>query len=156
MKPSAKVIEMSNAVLLGAVKEALREGHSCTLNVRGFSMRPFLEDRRDAVILSPVGSELHEGDAVLAELTPGHYVLHRIFAINDDKVTLMGDGNIRGTELCRKQDICGIVTRYIHPRFSFNANSRMMRCAVPLWRHLLPVRRYLLLIYRIAHKIKLI
>lgn len=147
---------MSNTVLLGAVKEALQEGHSCTLNVRGFSMRPFLEDRRDGVVLKPVGSDLREGDAVLAELTPGHYVLHRIIAIDADNVTLMGDGNIRGTEQCRKQDICGIVTRYIHPRCSFNADSRMMHYAVPLWRKLLPVRRYLLIIYRIAHKIKLL
>lgn len=147
---------MSNAVLLGAVKEALQEGHSCTLNVRGFSMRPFLEDRRDSVILSPVSSDLHEGDAVLAELTPGHYVLHRIIAINADDVTLMGDGNIRGTELCKRQDICGIVTRYIHPRGSFNADSRMMQYAVPAWRKLLPVRRYLLKIYSIARKIRLL
>ena len=119
-------------------------------------MRPFLEDRRDSVVLSPVGSTLHEGDAVLAELTPDHYVLHRIIGIDAEKVTLMGDGNIRGTEQCRKQDICGIVTRYIHPRCAFNADSRMMHWAVPLWRKLLPIRRYLLKLYSIARKIRLL
>ena len=147
---------MSNAVLLGAVKEALQGGHSCTLNVRGYSMRPFLEDRRDCVVLSPVNRALREGDAVLAELTPDHYVLHRIIGIDAEKVTLMGDGNIRGTEQCRKQDICGIVTRYIHPRCAFNADSRMMHWAVPLWRKLLPIRRYLLKLYSIARKIRLL
>jgi hypothetical protein len=156
MKPSAKIIEMNNAVLLGAVKEALQGGHSCTLNVRGYSMRPFLEDRRDSVVLSPVNGALHEGDAVLAELTPGHYVLHRIIGIDAERVRLMGDGNLRGTEQCLKQDICGIVTRYIHPRWAFSADCRMMRWAVPFWRKLLPIRRYLLIIYRIARKIKLL
>ena len=36
-------MEVPNAVLLGQVKEAIREGHTATINVKGYSMRPFLE-----------------------------------------------------------------------------------------------------------------
>ncbi len=34
-------MEVPNAVLLGQVKEAIREGHTATINVKGYSMRPF-------------------------------------------------------------------------------------------------------------------
>ena len=36
-------MEVPNAVLLGQVKEAIREGHTVTIYVNGFSMRPVLE-----------------------------------------------------------------------------------------------------------------
>lgn len=45
-------MEVPNAVLLGQVKEAIREGHTATINVKGYSMRPFLEHCRDKVRLA--------------------------------------------------------------------------------------------------------
>jgi hypothetical protein len=71
-------------------------------------------------------------------------------------VTLMGDGNIKGTETCRKKDICGIVIRYIHPRLSFSATSKTTRRAVRLWRKLLPLRYPLLKLYSLLRKLHLI
>lgn len=70
-------MEVPNAVLLGQVKEAIREGHTVTINVKGYSMRPFLEHCRDKVRLAPF-TDLKVGDAVLAEISPDVYVLHRI------------------------------------------------------------------------------
>lgn len=156
MKQSGRTIEVANNILLGAVKEALREGHSCTINVKGYSMRPFLEHERDRVVVAPITGELRKGDAVLAELCEGHYVLHRIIRVEKGIVTLMGDGNLRGTEQCRKENVCGIVTTYLHPRCSFKAESRRVRTAVRVWQGLLPVRRPLLLIYRIGRKMRVI
>ena len=37
----------ANSVLIPEVIKMLEEGHSVTLPLRGFSMRPFLEDERD-------------------------------------------------------------------------------------------------------------
>ena len=68
----------------------LEEGHSVTLPLRGYSMRPFLEDGRDmALLTSPV--DIKVGDPVLAETQPGFYVLHRIVDMNDEQVVLIGD-----------------------------------------------------------------
>lgn len=154
--PSYKILEIPNDILLGAVKKALREGHTCTISVKGRSMRPFLEDKRDRVILAPITAPLAPGDAVLAEIREDTYVLHRIIGINDNAVTLMGDGNIKGTETCRTEDICGIVIRYIHPRLSFSATSKTTRRAVRLWRKLLPLRYPLLKLYSLLRKLHLI
>jgi hypothetical protein len=58
---------------------------------------------------------LQVGDAVLAEISAGHFVLHRIIDIDGDAITLMGDGNVRGTEHCTTEDVCGVVTEYLRP-----------------------------------------
>ena len=154
--PSYKILEIPNDILLGAVKKALREGHTCTISVKGRSMRPFLEDKRDRVILAPITAPLLPGDAVLAEIREDTYVLHRIIGINGNIVTLMGDGNIKGTETCRAEDICGIVTRYLHPRLSFSATNMATRRAVRMWRALLPIRYPLLKLYSLLRKIHLV
>ena len=41
----------SNASLLPEIANILRDGHTVTLTLRGYSMRPFLEDNRDKALL---------------------------------------------------------------------------------------------------------
>lgn len=151
--------EMPNDILLGLVRDMIREGgtdeqgnhlehHTATIWVKGYSMRPFLEHMRDRVQLAYPSRPLVEGDAVLAEITPGHYVLHRIIQVDGDRLTLMGDGNIRGTEQCRVQDVAGIVTHYIRPKRTILADDPGLCRRVRRWRKYLPIRRYLLLLYK--------
>ena len=145
-------MELPNAVLLGQVKEAIRQGHTATINVKGYSMRPFLEHCRDKVRLSPF-STLEVGDAVLAEISPDVYVLHRIVDKEGGRLTLMGDGNLRGVEYCLREDVVGVVTHYIRPHKTLLATDSRLRRRVRLWRKLLPVRRYLLFLYKIGLKL---
>lgn len=139
--------EIPNDILLGAVRDAIREGYSATILVKGWSMRPFLEHQRDKVLLI-APEELKTGDAVLAETTPGHFVLHRIIEIDGDDITLMGDGNLAGTEHCKKSDVCGVVSKYIRPARTISADDPELVRDIRRWRRLLPYRKYLLMIYR--------
>lgn len=139
--------EIPNKVLLGLARDMIREGHTATISVKGYSMRPFLEHQRDRVILAHP-NVLRIGDAVLAEIAPDHYVLHRIIDIDGDELTLMGDGNVRGTETCNRWDVAGVVTHYLRPKRTIPASDPRLRSRVRLWRALLPVRRYLLFFYR--------
>ena len=139
--------EVPNKVLLGLTRDMIREGHTATISVKGYSMRPFLEHQRDRVILD-APTDLKVGDAVLAEIAPDHYVLHRIIALEGDHVTLMGDGNIRGTETCRLSDVAGLVTHYLRPNRTLLAADPKLKRRIRLWGRLLPVRRYLLFIYK--------
>ena len=125
----------------------MAEGHTATISVKGYSMRPFLEHERDRVMLD-APKDLKVGDAVLAEISKDHYVLHRIIDIDGDRVTLMGDGNISGTESCRVSDVAGVVTQYLRPRRMMFASDPKLQRRIRLWRKLLPVRRYLLFIYK--------
>lgn len=45
-------IQFPNAQLLPEIIKLLNEGHTVTLQLRGFSMRPFLEDKRDKALLA--------------------------------------------------------------------------------------------------------
>ena len=42
-----KEIQFANAQLLPEIVQLMDEGHTVTLRLRGYSMRPFLEDNRD-------------------------------------------------------------------------------------------------------------
>lgn len=133
------------------LKEAIRlvsEGVSVTLPVRGRSMLPFIIGDRESVILGqPVQPVV--GDVVLAWVDGTRYVVHRIIRIKGDAVTLMGDGNLVGTERCSLGDIKARATHVVgsdgRTHYLYNRGRRL---AVRLWWRLRPVRRYLLAIYR--------
>ena len=144
MKSDIKTIQMANAVLLPEVVRLLEEGHTVTLPLRGYSMRPFLEDGRDKALLRKPES-INVGDAVLAEIAPRHYVLHRIVSIEGDRVTLRGDGNL-GVEHCRLGDVkATAVGFYRKGREQLDrTDGRKWRIYSWVWTRLLPLRRYLL------------
>ena len=139
---------MPNAVLLPEIVKLLEEGHTVTLRLRGYSMRPFLEDGRDKALLTKAENP-QVGDAVLAEVAPRHYVLHRIISIKGDDVTLRGDGNL-GTEECKLADVKGAVIGFYRKGCEKldRTDGMKWRCYSWLWMRLFPVRRYLLAFYR--------
>lgn len=137
-----------NAILLPEVVNLLNEGHTVTLRLRGFSMRPFLEDRRDKALLKKAENP-QVGDAVLAEIAPGHFVLHRIISIEGEKVVLRGDGNL-GTEECRLGDVKGVAIGFYRKGrdVADMTTEKKWRAYSFVWTRLFPIRRYLLAIHR--------
>ena len=141
-------IQFANAILLPEIVKMLNEGHTVTLRLKGFSMRPFLEDGRDKALLTkPTNPKV--GDPVLAEIAPKHFVLHRRIEINGDDVTLRGDGNL-GTENCKLKDVQGaVIGFYRKGRETLDrTDGRKWRVYSWLWTRLYPIRRYLLAFYR--------
>lgn len=143
------------------INEAVRlveEGVSVTLPVNGRSMLPFIIGGKESVILQqpPKQDETRQGapqmnlgDVVLAWVEGNRYVVHRIIRIDGDRVTLMGDGNLVGTEHCRLSDIKAIATHVVgsdEQPHDLYTSRRML--GVRLWWWLLPIRRYLLAIYK--------
>ena len=110
-------------------------------------MRPFLEHKRDKALLSRP-TTLQKGDAVLAEIAPGVFVLHRIVKIEGDDITLRGDGNL-AIERCKKTDVKGFALGFYRKgREKIDkTNSLKWRIYSALWTTLLPMRRYLLAFY---------
>lgn len=144
-----ETLTIPNDILLSQVSSILAGGQRVTLKVRGLSMLPFIIGDRDSVEMEKPSGELAVGDIVLAEIIPGRWVIHRIFEINGDEVILMGDGNVRGTEKCRTENVHGLILYVVTP------SGNKIDCRTPrsmrrarLWRRLLPVRRLLLAVYR--------
>lgn len=141
-------VQVPNAVLIPEIIRLLEDGHTVTLRLRGYSMRPFLENDRDVALLVKAG-QVSVGDPVLAEVSPGHYVFHRVVAIEGDAVTLRGDGNL-ADEHCRLGDVkAGAIGFYRKGRKTLErTDGWKWRVYSFWWVRLYPLRRYLLAIYR--------
>jgi hypothetical protein len=121
---------------------------SITFIVRGFSMRPFLEDGRDKVVLVPP-REPKIGDVVLAEISEKRYALHRVIKVENGIYTMRGDGNpLRMTEQFTQDKIIGLADGFIRKGKFVSTDSRQWRCYSAVWNILKPLRRILLAIYR--------
>ena len=134
------------------IKEAitlLQEGRRVVLAVKGGSMHPFIIGGKDSVELVSPQAPLKVGDVVLAWVDGSHYVIHRIIGIEGNQMSLMGDGNIRGIERCSKDEVAAIAEYVISPKGKrrYLYTKGRMRFA-RMWRRLLPVRRWILAIYR--------
>ena len=136
-----------NEIIESAIQLA-HEGLSVTFPVKGWSMLPFIIGGRESVVLRKPG-ELAVGQVVLAYVYGDRYVVHRIISIDGDEVTLMGDGNIAGTEQCRRDGVKAMATHVVTRGGKQHDLYRPWRMrAVRLWRWLLPVRRWILAIYK--------
>ncbi|MBQ3522073.1 MAG: S24/S26 family peptidase [Bacteroidales bacterium] len=136
---------MNEALLL------IEEGKRVIVRVKGSSMLPFLRGDKDSVELEKA-SEIKCGDIVLAYVEECRFVLHRIIRIDEERVVLMGDGNLKGCEYCRIEDIKAKAVNIIKPakggykKISCTDRTHMRKA--DLWKKLLPVRRYILAIYK--------
>ena len=144
-----KRIILPNAVMLKEVSNFLDEGRTVTIMTKGSSMSPFIRGERDSVELIK-NDKVEVGDIVLAHLGNGRYVLHRVHALDSEKVTLKGDGNLDATESCTLADVCGTVTAVLcGERRRFDCTKPWFKRASRRW-VAAPriVRRYFLGIYR--------
>ena len=136
-----------NEIIEEAIR-LVREGVSVTLPVNGNSMLPFIIGGKESVILQGPGL-IDVGDVVLAWVDGCRYVVHRIIRIDGDRVTLMGDGNLVGTEHCTLNDIKAIATHVVDAKERTHyLYNRWRKSAAKIWFRLRPMRRYLLAIYR--------
>lgn len=152
-----RVLEVPNNVFLEEVRCQLKAGHTATFRVRGWSMRPFLEHARDKVLLVPTDRRpVKVGDVALVLDTMGRYVLHRVVALSPDgSCTLWGDGNVMGREQATAENVIGVAQGFYIGRKEryVDVDSRQWRWYSWLWMHTTPLRRWVLLGYRVMRKI---
>lgn len=120
----------------------LSEGKDVMVKARGSSMLPFIRDNRDSVRLTRF-DDVAVGDIVFVKLPSGRFVMHRVIRIEGEELTLMGDGNLKGTESCRKGDVKGTVVEIQDEK----GRAKRMHDG-RIWRRLMPLRRIILGIYR--------
>ena len=140
--------QVSDDQIIGDAVRLVQEGMAVTMLVKGRSMLPFILGGQESAVLTQPG-EIKTGDVVLARIDDRRYVLHRVMEVSADRVVLMGDGNIRGQEVCRPEDVLARADEVV------GADGKHRRLDTPrqkrrasIWRRLLPVRRWLLAIYK--------
>ena len=135
-------MQLPNEIFIPEIARLVAEGKQVVFTPTGVSMRPYIEGGVDSVTLVRA-DDLQVGDIVLAEVAPQHYVLHRIYALQGDTVTLMGDGNLQGNEHCTRSNVLAKVSAIRSPKGRTKPLTRAW-----LWRHILRTRRLWLKIYR--------
>ena len=127
---------IANRELFAIVRDTLLEGKTVRVAVNGQSMLPFFRSG-STIIMRPVREEdIRKYSVVMADA--GHaFVVHRIIEVGDEVITLLGDGNIYGTEQVTREKIYGVVD--CSPLHQFLAK---------IWLWLRPVRRFPLAIFR--------
>ena len=129
-----------NEIMLEDAAQLMAEGREVSFTPLGNSMLPFIRGGRDSVTLI-ANHNVKVGDMALVRIG-GRYVLHRVIKADEKVLTLMGDGNIRGTEKCTRDDVLGTVV-------AIERNGRTIKPGNGRWWRLLkPFRRYILAIYR--------
>ena len=138
-------VRIANEVLIPEIAAHLRAGKDVLFTPSGNSMRPFIEGERDSVVLR-YSDTVRVGDICLVAMRGPrdvHYVLHRVIRVEDDRVTLMGDGNLQGEEHVRRDDVLGTVVRILSPNGRTKPLTRGR-----LWYALLRWRPFALKVYR--------
>lgn len=136
-----------NDLFFMGISRMLTRKNSVTLRPKGNSMFPFIVDGRDRIVLQKA-ERLKVGDIVLAHIPGKTYVLHRIYRIDNDGLTLMGDDNLHDTEHCRREDVLAYATSIVRNGHIVSCHSFRERILAFCWRKLLPVRRYMLFVCR--------
>ncbi len=74
------------------IRQAIADGGSVRVRVKGNSMAPFLIDGRDTVFFEALPDRaLRSGDILLYQRKNGRYVMHRLYQVKDDSLTFVGD-----------------------------------------------------------------
>lgn len=136
-----------NEIIQNAIA-LVNEGMRVTFPVKGYSMLPFIIGSRESVdLVKP--EKIQKGDVVLAWVENCRYVIHRIIRIDGEQVMLMGDGNIAGVEHCLLKDVAAKAINVVTPKGKHHPLYNPWRVkASRIWWRLLPVRRWILAIYR--------
>lgn len=128
---------LRNDEFFALARETLLEGKKVRIRVQGNSMLPFFRSNAAIVLRAVRPDDIRWGSVVLAETPQGSFVVHRILRVDGNRITLMGDGNLIGRETVTRDKVYGAVDCGVFHR----AKAR-------LWRWLLPVRKYLLPLFR--------
>ena len=143
-----------DAMILSEAIRLVSDGIEVTFPVNGRSMRPFIEGGRDSVVLVRPES-VKPMDVVLAKTEDNRYVIHRVMEMAGDRVTLMGDGNLLGREHADCKQIYAKVTHVVHLNgYKRSLYTPFIQFVQKLWVKFLPLRRFLLKLYRVYIRIR--
>lgn len=107
------IIEL-NAIIDDVISQ-LEQGTEVLITGCGNSMKPFIENGEDKVVLEkiPNGKEIREGEIYLYKRSNGKYAIHRIFEVYEDSVSAVGDAQYWVETDIPKSNLVAIVTRVI-------------------------------------------
>ena len=130
---------MNNDLNANIESQIKAQGYYVSTTV-GWSMWPMLRNRRDRVIVLPLGEErLQKYDLPLYRRPDGKYVLHRIIAVKDGYYVIRGD-NTYVKEKVRDEQILGVMSEFYRKGKRIDATNKKYRAYARFWNLIYPFR----------------
>ncbi len=146
---------LSPEELMGPLLRLLDETAAVPLVISGGSMVPFMIPKRDSVYLSKVDRKLKRGDMVLYQRDNGHYVLHRIFHVENGLYTMVGDAQTELEPGIRPDQIRAVVTAVRRKEKLLRKNSFWWFFFEKIWIRIVPLRPVIMKTYRLIKRLLL-
>ncbi len=90
------------------IADGILSGRKVLIPARGWSMLPMIWDKRDNLLIAPLTEDsISVGRLLFVRLSSKRYILHRVEAIDGDRLTLRGDGNPYQREECDRGEVIG-------------------------------------------------
>ena len=128
------------------IEPLLKAGACIQIYPQGYSMYPFIDPRRDEVVLAGIeeGSALRRGDVVLYRRENGMLVLHRIYKIGQDGLYLLGDHQTAIGGPVRREQVKGKMTGMVRDGRYMDVGNPGYRMLSVVWLWLRPARRVIM------------
>ena len=99
-------------VLLEEYRQLLMDENigALPLVISGNSMSPFLIHGRDTVYLSRLTRPIKRGDVLLYRRTNGAYILHRVWKVENNTLTMVGDAQTEKEPGIRPEQVIAVMT----------------------------------------------
>lgn len=141
--------QISTRDLFPVIEEVIGQGYQVKFTISGNSMRPWLVDNRDQVLISSIrGRRLRRGDIILYRNQQENYILHRIHRQVQKGYRTIGDAcRYEDEMIVRKDNIIGIVDKIYRKGKVIRCSSLFSIFQFTIWRLTLPIRDDLLWMY---------
>lgn len=137
-----------------SIETELKENGVYVSTTAGTSMKPMLRNRRDRIVLLPVGDRvLEKWDLPMYRRPDGKYILHRIIEVKEDHYVIRGD-NTFVKEYVPREWILGYVSEFYRGKKHISTDSRAYRFYAAFWHAIYPLRVPFHKLRRLASKMK--
>ena len=140
---------MQPEILLEEYRQLLKDENitALPLVISGNSMSPFLVHGRDTVYLSRLDRPAKRGDVLLYKRESGAYILHRVYKVEKDSYTMVGDAQTQLEQGIRQDQIIAIMTSALRKGKLQKKGSFWWEFFEKLWIRIIPLRPILTKIY---------
>ena len=121
------------------IEPLLKAGACIQIYPQGYSMYPFIDPRRDEVVLAGI-----EEGSVLYRRENGMLVLHRIYKIGQDGLYLLGDHQTAIEGPVRREQVKGKMTGMVRDGRYMDVGNPGYRMLSVVWLWLRPARRVIM------------
>ena len=138
--PNNNAVLVSTQELGPIIKSFVSDNKQVIITATGDSMRPFLRDGEDKVVLCRLKTSPKKNDVLFYLRDDGTYVLHRVFKVKNGGYVMLGDAQLIPEYGITDKHIIAVASAFIKNGKQIGCNSFSYLTRVRLWRMLYPFR----------------